>query len=124
MADAAAPKYSITACRIDLLENICSGSSTELQRMCVQALGIFGVSLPSLCTSAHLHVCLQIYVRTDGNRVLELNICEQHPCSFIMSVTVGNTIMILVYYLMSVYFIMLLQSTGQQPATDRGIRSV
>ena len=74
MAGAAAPMCNITACRIDLCENLCSGSSTELQRMYVQTLGVFGVSLPSLCTSAHLRVCLQIYVRTDGSRVLECNI--------------------------------------------------
>ena len=65
------PPYNITACRIDLRANICSGSSTGLQRMCVQTLGIFGVSLPSLCTSACLGVWSQIYVPTDGNRVLE-----------------------------------------------------
>ena len=103
MAGAAAPMYSITACRIDLLESICSRSSAGLQRMCVQTLGIFGVSLPSLCTNAHLRVRLQIYVRTDENHVLEWNICEQQPCPYILSVTVGNTTMILVYYLISVY---------------------
>ena len=81
MAGAALPMYNITACRIDLRTNICSGSRTGLQRMCVQTLGICGVSLPSLCTCAHLRVCLQIYVRTDGNRVLEWNICKQHNLS-------------------------------------------
>ena len=56
MAGAAVPMYNITACRIDLRANICSGSSMGLQRIRVQTLGIFGVSLPSLCTSAHLDV--------------------------------------------------------------------
>ena len=81
MAGAALPMYNITACRIDLRANICSGTSMGLQGMCVQALGIFGVSLQSLCTSAHLGVWLQIYVRTDGNRVLEWNICKQRNLS-------------------------------------------
>ena len=48
------------------------------QGMCVQTLGVFGILLPSLCISAHLGVCLQIYVRTDGSRVLEWHICKQH----------------------------------------------
>ena len=81
MAGAAVPMYNITACRIDLRANMCSGSSTGLQQICVKTLGIFGVSLPSQCTSAHLGVWSQIYVRTDGNRVLEWNICKQHNLS-------------------------------------------
>ena len=75
MAGAAAPMYNITACHIDLRANICHGLSAGRQRICVQTQGIFGFSLPSLCHSAHVRVCLQVYVRIDGNCVLKLNIC-------------------------------------------------
>ena len=81
MAGAAAPVYNIAACRRDLRTNIWCESSTGLQRMCLQTLGICGVSLPSLCTSAHLRVSIQIYSRTNGNRVSEWNICKQHNLS-------------------------------------------
>ena len=66
----------------------------------------------------------EMVVRTDGNRVLEWNICKQHNLSIHF---VGHSRQY--YYDIRVFlnkcvFIMLLQSTGQQPARDRAIRSV
>ena len=84
----------------------------------------FGVSLPSLCTSAHLGVGHRSTYAQMGTVCWSGIFANNITSPYTLLVTVGNTTMTLVYYLISVYFIMLLQSTGQQPARDRAIRSV